>query len=55
MHLDSLHEIAVKIIEVDLAQTMDLQNEITILKVCVHYRFLKSCLLVTRNVCTLIL
>lgn len=33
MHLDSLHEIAVKIIEVDLAQTVDLQNEIAILKV----------------------
>jgi hypothetical protein len=34
MHLDSLHEIAVKIIEVEMAQTADLQNEIAILKVC---------------------
>lgn len=33
MHLDSLHELAVKIIEVEMAQTADLQNEIAILKV----------------------
>jgi hypothetical protein len=43
MHIDSLHEIAVKIIEVDLAQTGDLQNEIAILKVRLRFRKYINC------------